>query len=114
MRLLFVLAAVLFLSVHTDIDASEERKSPWIDIALADIDAIYQLIKENHPGPPLCSNRKISYNRRSYVRPALLSGNSRTRLPDAAKYALTMAGAIGGTPGSPTPPGGASDSIMWL
>jgi hypothetical protein len=29
------------------------------------------------------------------VRPAFLSGNSRTRLPDAAKYALTMAGAPG-------------------
>jgi hypothetical protein len=51
MRLLFVFAAVLFLLVHTDIEASEERESPWIDIALADIDAIYQLIKENHPGP---------------------------------------------------------------
>jgi hypothetical protein len=51
MRLLPVLAAFLFMSVHSDIEASEERKSPWADIALADIDAIYQLIKENHPGP---------------------------------------------------------------
>jgi hypothetical protein len=51
MRLSFVLAAFLSLSVHTDIEASEERMSPWVDIALADIDAIYQLIKDNHPGP---------------------------------------------------------------
>ena len=51
MRLLFVFAVVLFSLVHTDIAASEEGKWPWIDIALADIDAIYQLIKENHPGP---------------------------------------------------------------
>ena len=51
MRLLFVFAVVLFSLVHTDIAASEEGKSPWIDIALADIDAIYQLIRENHPGP---------------------------------------------------------------
>jgi hypothetical protein len=51
MRLSFVLAALLFMSVHSGIAASEERKSPWADIALADIDAIYQLIKENHPGP---------------------------------------------------------------
>jgi hypothetical protein len=51
MRLFFVIAAFLFMSVHSDIEASEEHKSPWADIALADIDAIYQLIKDNHPGP---------------------------------------------------------------
>ena len=39
------------------------------------------------------------------------SGNSRTRLPVAAKIALQKAGANGGTPGSPTPAGGASLSI---
>ncbi len=36
------------------------------------------------------------------------SGSSRNRLPVAAKSALATAGAIGGTPGSPTPAGGAS------
>jgi hypothetical protein len=51
MRLFFVLAVVLFFSAHSDIGASEEMKSPWVDIALADIDAIHQLIEENHPGP---------------------------------------------------------------
>jgi hypothetical protein len=51
MRLSFVFMAGLFLLVHSDIGASEESKSPWVDIALADIDAIYQLINENHPGP---------------------------------------------------------------
>ena len=36
----------------------------------------------------------------------VLIGSSRMRLPVAAKIALQMAGAIGGTPGSPTPAGG--------
>ena len=40
-------------------------------------------------------------------------GSSRTRFPFAAKMALVSAGAIGGSPGSPTPPGGASLSTMW-
>ena len=40
------------------------------------------------------------------------TGRSRTRLPVAAKIALQMAGAIGGTPGSPTPAGGASLATM--
>ncbi len=33
-------------------------------------------------------------------------GNCRIRLPLAAKIALQIAGAIGGVPGSPIPPGG--------
>ena len=37
-----------------------------------------------------------------------LIGRSRMRLPVAANIALQIAGAIGGTPGSPTPAGGAS------
>src|SRR3981189_3951817 len=40
-------------------------------------------------------------------------GRRRIRLPVAAKIALPSAGAIGGTPGSPTPPGGASLSTMY-
>jgi hypothetical protein len=51
MRVSCVFAAVLFLSVLTDVGASEDGTSPWVDIALADIIAIYQLIEENHPGP---------------------------------------------------------------
>ena len=47
--------------------------------------------------------------RRPYT---FLIGRSRTRLPVAAKIALQMAGAMGGTPGSPTPAGGASLSTM--
>jgi hypothetical protein len=39
-------------------------------------------------------------------------GRLRTRLPVAAKIALHSAGAIGGTPGSPMPVGGASPSTM--
>jgi uncharacterized protein len=40
------------------------------------------------------------------------TGSTRMRFPVAAKIALQIAGAIGGTPGSPTPPGGASLSTM--
>src|SRR3989442_12735391 len=42
-------------------------------------------------------------------------GRRRMRLPVAAKIALHNAGAIGGTPGSPTPPSGAlkSPGIRW-
>jgi hypothetical protein len=40
-------------------------------------------------------------------------GSARMRLPVAAKIALQIAGAIAGTPGSPTPPGGAWLSTMW-
>ena len=40
------------------------------------------------------------------------SGNSRKRFPVAANTALHNAGANGGTPGSPTPAGGASLSTM--
>ena len=46
---------------------------------------------------------------RADVRPACPSyttiGSFRIRCPVAAKIALTTAGAIGGVPGSPTPPG---------
>jgi hypothetical protein len=41
------------------------------------------------------------------------TGNARIRFPVAAKIALQIAGAIGGTPGSPTPPGGALLSMMY-
>ena len=37
----------------------------------------------------------------------LNSGSSRMRFPVSANTAFAMAGATGGTPGSPTPPGGA-------
>ena len=45
-------------------------------------------------------------------RSALETGSSRMRLPVAAKIALHKAGANGGTPGSPTPAGGAVLSTM--
>jgi len=37
------------------------------------------------------------------------NGSGRSRLPVAAKIAFENAGAMGGTPGSPTPVGGWSD-----
>lgn len=40
------------------------------------------------------------------------NGSRRTRLPVSAKYALATAGAIGGTPGSPTPIGAADERTM--
>jgi hypothetical protein len=42
----------------------------------------------------------------------LESGKSRTRFPVAAKIALQNAATNGGTPGSPTPAGGAELSVM--
>jgi uncharacterized protein len=38
---------------------------------------------------------------------ALSTGNARIRVPVALKSALPIAAIVGGTPGSPTPPGGA-------
>ena len=49
---------------------------------------------------------------RVYASLVLRIGSWRIRLPVAAKMALQMAGAIGGTPGSPTPAGGASLGTM--
>jgi hypothetical protein len=43
-----------------------------------------------------------------YTNLVLFNGNSRTRLPVAAKIALHSAGTNGGTPGSPIPAGGES------
>src|SRR5579863_38002 len=48
----------------------------------------------------------------AYENPFRASGSSRTRLPVAAKIALHRAGTNGGTPGSPTPAGGAVLSTM--
>lgn len=44
---------------------------------------------------------------------ASLKGRLRNRLPFSANIALAMAGAIGGTPGSPTPDGGCVDGTIW-
>ena len=41
------------------------------------------------------------------------SGSSRRRWPVSANTALATAGAIGGTPGSPTPPGFSVLGTMW-
>src|SRR5437588_3693325 len=40
-------------------------------------------------------------------------GNRRMRFPVPAKMALHTAGAMGGSPASPTPPGGASLGTRW-
>ncbi|MGF6372355.1 hypothetical protein OKW40_005171 [Paraburkholderia sp. RAU6.4a] len=41
------------------------------------------------------------------------TGNARMRWPVALKIALQMAAEVGGTPGSPTPPGGASLGTIY-
>jgi hypothetical protein len=43
---------------------------------------------------------------------ALSTGNARIRVPVALKIALQIAAVVGGTPGSPTPPGGAALGTM--
>src|SRR6266403_2164264 len=50
---------------------------------------------------------------RHQLRPSFEIGRSLTRLPVAAKMALQSAATNGGTPGSPTPAGGASLSTMY-
>src|SRR2546422_597607 len=50
------------------------------------------------------AGRPVAYARRS----AGPIGSFRIRVPVAAKIALATAGAIGGVPGSPTPPGGSA------
>ena len=41
-------------------------------------------------------------------------GSARTGLPVSLSIALATAGAIGGVPGSPTPPGNAAEGTMWV
>lgn len=57
----------------------------------------------------ICLSKPVTYPTRF----ARESGSSRTRFPVAAKMALHRAGAKGGTPGSPTPAGGALLLTMW-
>src|SRR2546430_11212088 len=48
-----------------------------------------------------------------YARSSARMGNRRIGLPVAAKIALHTAGAIGGGPGSPAPPGASLLGMMW-
>src|SRR6266849_10192954 len=50
--------------------------------------------------------------RKGYARSSARMGSRRIGLPVAAKMALHTAGAIGGVPGSPTPPGASPLSII--
>ncbi len=49
----------------------------------------------------------------NYTNFVFLIGNSRIRFPVAAKIALHSAGAMGGTPGSPTPAGASLLATTW-
>ena len=62
-------------------------------------------LKDGHVSPaasPPSSDRPSAQARFSC---AMSKGSARSRLPVAAKIALATAGAIGGVPGSPMPPG---------
>ncbi len=48
----------------------------------------------------------------SHAKPPLPNGNRVAITPVSARHALATAGAVGGTPGSPTPVGAASDLTM--
>ena len=75
----------------------------------------YSLLRQGYYLPNAICTRFDSYVAQKTVSHTSFvfdSGNSRTRLPVAANTALHNAGANGGTPGSPTPAGGASLSTM--
>src|SRR4051812_45132954 len=55
----------------------------------------------------LLQQRGVDDTPRRYTDIDLLSGSSRMRFPVSAKMAFAIAGATGGTPGSPPPPGAA-------
>jgi hypothetical protein len=57
------------------------------------------------------SSRKAWQPRYAFFSGVFLIGSSRTRMPVAAWIALASAAASGGTPGSPSPPSGASDRM---
>ena len=62
---------------------------------------------------PFTGARFFSIGRRNrQLKPSLVIGRSLTLFPVAAKMALQNAAINGGTPGSPTPAGGASLSTM--
>src|SRR5271156_1774710 len=58
--------------------------------------------------------RLLTHHGRTGYASCFLIGRLRIRLPVAAKIALQIAGDIGGTPGSPTPAGGAELGTIWM
>lgn len=67
-------------------------------------------------GDPMDSVTQLLGCGKIYTSFCRLIGSSRTLVPVAAKIALQIAGAITGTPGSPTPAGAASLGTMctWV
>jgi hypothetical protein len=64
-----------------------------------------QKCSENNPFCFIRHLRTLVVNRYAERKSSALIGSRRTRFPVAAKIALAIAGATGGTPGSPTPVG---------
>jgi hypothetical protein len=91
------------------------------DLQQVDTQPRFFLAKRLNPYASLETRRRRRAHRNSFgtalhvqpamVTPCLMIGSERKRLPVAAKTALTSAGAIGGTPGSPIPP---SLSPLWI
>src|SRR5689334_8223158 len=91
----------------------------------ADIDGLRFAVQGKTDGHGvLPTSRPISYNNTGVVenpkksvqpgrRSAARIGSRRMRFPVAAKMALATAGAAGGTPGSPQPPGGSALGTIW-
>lgn len=50
----------------------------------------------------------------SGLRPAAASGSRLMRRPEAAKMAFVSAGVAGGVEGSPAPPGGSVEAMIWV
>ncbi len=90
----------------------ETVNGPKVDTTTAEVIRGYP--EERPWNPTLQKTAQAELGRGTLeTRYAFESGNSRIRFPLAAKIALQTAGANGGTPGSPTPAGGASLSTMW-
>ena len=83
-------------------DVSHSRSADQTDLTAAGF----------HVNVPNSTHRRVT-RRPHYTNLVFEIGSSRTRFPVAAKMALVSAGTIGGSPGSPTPPGGASLSTIW-
>src|SRR6185437_2821097 len=67
-------------------------------------------VRRGEPGRGIQHRPRVRVRRLRYVESD--SGSTRSRLPVAAASALATAGAIGGTPGSPTPVGLSVDGTM--
>src|SRR5439155_6961836 len=93
-------------------DRSHSATPAYALVRHAELSGPRQACRRNRFGVSQCEGHRSEFP--DYENPFRVSGNSRTRLPVAANTALQRAGTNGGTPGSPTPAGGAVLSTMWM